>query len=199
MNRQTRRAAKAMARHTPKRKYHQIVAVHEAGHAVAKALAAPDFGYEVHEAVAYIDVGSQEPCGLTPDGKMILRSQGVTYGPLFSKEISLAAEEFKAAFLGDRASLAVQGSDSREFFCGTLNAARTAGADIMRWFRIRAFEAVAGCVAEANFSKRDFGELFFQDYSAECDRGSIAHDAQMAAIPASEATFVVTHMAAVNA
>ena len=58
---------------------------------------------------------------------------------------------------------------------------------------------MAGCVAEANFSKRDFGELFFQDYSAECDRGSIAHDAQMAAIPASEATLVVTHMAAVNA
>jgi hypothetical protein len=25
---------------------------------------------------------------------------------------------------------------------------------------------VAGCIAEANFSKRDFGELFFEDYSA---------------------------------
>jgi phage-related protein len=41
MNRQTRRAAKAMARHTVKSKDHQIVAVHEAGHAVAKVMAAP--------------------------------------------------------------------------------------------------------------------------------------------------------------
>jgi hypothetical protein len=199
MNRQTRRAAKAMARHTPKPKYQQIVAVHEAGHAVAKALAAPDFGYEVHEAVAYIEVGSQEPCGLTPDGKMILRSQGVTYGPTFSKEISLAADEFKAAFFADRASPTVQGNDSRELFCGILNAAQTAEADIKRWFRIRAFYTVAGCVAEANFSKRDFGELFFQYYAAESDRGGIAHDADMAAIPASEAALVISHMAAVNA
>ena len=188
-----------MARHTPKRKYHQIVAVHEAGHAVAKVMAAPDFGYEVHEAVAYIDVGSQEPCGLTPDGKMILRSQGVTYGPTFSKEISLAAAGFTAAFFADRTSLTVQGNDRRELFCGILNAARTAGADINRWFRIRAFDAVAGCVAEANFSKRDFGELFFQDYAAESDRGGIAHDARMAAIPARETKLVISHMAAVNA
>jgi hypothetical protein len=191
MNRQTRRAAKAMARHTPKPKYHQIVAVHEAGHAVAKVMTAPDFGYEVHEAVAYIDVGSREPCGLTPDGKMILRSQAVTYGPTFSKEISLAAAEFKAAFFADRTSLTVQGNDSRELFCGILNAAQTAGADIKMWFRIRAFDAVAGCVAEANFSKRDFGELFFQDYATEGDRRDIAHDARMAAIPASEATLLL--------
>jgi hypothetical protein len=58
-NRQTRRAAKAIARHTPKSKYHQIVAVQEVGYAVAKVTAAPDFGYEVHEVVAYIDVGSR--------------------------------------------------------------------------------------------------------------------------------------------
>jgi phage-related protein len=44
MNRQTRRAGKAMARHTKKFKDHQIVAVHEAGHVVAKVLAARDFG-----------------------------------------------------------------------------------------------------------------------------------------------------------
>ena len=181
-----------MARHTLKPKDHQIVAIHEAGHAIAKVMTAPDFGYKVNQAVTYIDIGSQGPGRVSPDGKMILRSQAVTYGPMFSKEISLAAAEFKAAFLGDRASLTVQGDESREFFCGFLNAARTAGADIKRWFRIRAFDAVAGCVAEANFSKRDFGELFFEDYSAEGDRGSIAHDRQMAAIPASEATLVVT-------
>jgi hypothetical protein len=199
MNRHARRATKAMARHTLKPTDHQIVAVHEAGHVVAKVMAAPDFGYEADEAVAHIVIGSQGPGRLSPDGKMILRSQAVTYGPIFSKEISLAAAEFKAAFLGDRASRTVQGNESREFFCGILNAARTAGADIKRWFRIRAFDAVAGCVAEAIFSKRDFGELFFEDYSAEGDRDGIAHDAQMAAIPASEAALVTCHMAAVNA
>jgi hypothetical protein len=77
MNRQTGRAAKAMARHTSKSKYNEIVAVHEAGHAVAKVMAARDFGYDVHEAVTYIDVGSQEP-GLTPDGEMIVGSHGIT-------------------------------------------------------------------------------------------------------------------------
>jgi hypothetical protein len=177
MNRHARRAAKAMTRYTVKSKDHQIVAVHEAGHAVAKVLAARDFGYEVHEAVAYIDVGSQGPGDLTPDGKMILRSQGVTYGPIFSKEISLAAAEFQDGFFADRASPTIEGNDRRELFCGTLNAGRTARADIKKWFRIRAFDAVAGCVAEANFSKRDFGELFFEDYSAERDRDGIAYDA----------------------
>jgi hypothetical protein len=64
---------------------------------------------------------------------------------------------------------------------------------------MRAFDAVAGCGAEANFSKRDFGELFFEDYSAEFDRNGTAFDARMAAIPISEATLVICHMAAVNA
>lgn len=199
MNRQTRRAAKAMARHTVKSKDHQIVAVHEAGHAVAKMMAARHFGYEIHEAVEHIDVGSQGPGDLTSDGKMILLSQGVTYGPVFSKEISLAAAKFKDGFLADRASLTIKGKDCRELFCGILNAARTAGADIKRWFRIRAFDAVAGSIAEAIFSKRDFGKLFWQDYSAETDRGGVALDARMAAIPASEAILVISHMAAVNA
>jgi hypothetical protein len=116
MNRQTRRAAKATARQTSKSKYHEIVAVHEAGHAVAKVMAAPDFGYEVHEAVSYIDVGSQGPGNLAPDGKMILRSQGVTYGPVFSKEISLAAAEFLDGCFADRASPAIEGNDRCEFF-----------------------------------------------------------------------------------
>jgi hypothetical protein len=199
MNRHARRAAKAMARHTVKPKDHQIVAVHEAGHAVAKVMAARDFGYEVHEAVAYIDVGSQGPSDLTPDGKVILRSQGVIYGPIFSKEISLAAAEFQDGFLADRASLTIQGNDRSELFSGILNAGRTAGADISKWFRIRAFGAVAGCIAEANLSERDFGELFFEDWSAEFDRDGIAFDARMAAIPISEATLIIWHMAAVNA
>jgi hypothetical protein len=117
---------------------------------------------------------------------MTLRSQGVTYGPVFSKEISLAAAEFLDGFFADRASPTIEGNDRREFFCGILNAGRTAGADIKQWFRIRAFDAVAGCIAEANFSKRDFGELFFEEYSAESDRDSIAFDARMSAIPFSE-------------
>jgi hypothetical protein len=199
MNRRTRRAAKAMARHALKSKDHQIVAVHEAGHAVAKVLAARDFGYEGHEAVAYIDVGSPGPSALTTDGKVILHSQGATYGPIFSKEISLAAAEFQDSFFADGTSLPIEGNHRREFFCGILNAARTAGADINKWFRIRAFGAVAGSVAEANFSKRDFGELFFRDYSAESDRGGILYDARMAAILTSEITPIVCHMATVSA
>jgi len=199
MNRHARRAAKAMARRTLKSKDRQIVAVHEAGHAVAKVLAARDFGYEVHEAVAHIDVGSKGSGDLSSGGKMILGSQGVTYGPVFSKEISVAAAKFKDGFFADRASLTIKGNDRRELFCGILNAARTAGADIKKWFGIRAFDAVAGSVAEAIFSKRDFGELFFQDPSAELDRSGIAYDAHMAAIPNSEATLVICHMAAVNA
>jgi hypothetical protein len=121
MNRHARRVAKALDRRALKTEAHGLVAIHEAGHAVAK------------------------------------------------------------------------------FFCGILNAGRTAGADIDKWFRSRAFDAVAGCVAEANFSKRDFGGLFFQDYSAESDRDGIAYDAHMAAIPMSEAALIICHMAVVNA
>jgi hypothetical protein len=158
-----------------------------------------DFGYEVREAVAYIDVGSPGPGALTSDGKMILHSQGATYGPIFSKEISLAAAEFQDSLFADGTPPPIEGNNRREFFCGILNAARTAGADIKKWFRIRAFGAVAGCVAEANFSKRDFGELFFQDVSAESDRGGILYDARMAAILTSEITPIVCHMATVSA
>jgi hypothetical protein len=45
MNRHERRAARARARHAAKNSNAHIVAVHEAGHAVARVLVAGELGY----------------------------------------------------------------------------------------------------------------------------------------------------------
>ena len=73
-----------------------IVAVHEAGHAVAKVLAAGELGYSITEAINHIDIGTDESWGQSTDGKMMLRSQGVTFGPIFSRDINAASREFRS-------------------------------------------------------------------------------------------------------
>ena len=54
MNRHQKRAAKAKAKST---EIKRVVAIHEAGHAVARYLTAEDFGCTTDDAISSIDIG----------------------------------------------------------------------------------------------------------------------------------------------
>jgi uncharacterized protein YjiS (DUF1127 family) len=198
MSRHERRAARAMARHANTAKHH-LVTVHEAGHAVAKVLASAELGYQASEAIAYIDIGSAPDGMVSADGKMLLRSQAVTFGPTFSREISAAAEEFEKARLAGGSKVILQGSDARELYSGIFQAARTAGADIGRWLRARVFDAVAGPLAEAIASDQRFGDVFWKGYVAEGDWNGIVSDFKLSGTPAHEGFSVVNRMAVLAA
>jgi len=196
MNRHARRVSKATARHARKSSDHEIVVIHEAGHAVAKALAISELGYGLNEAISHIKIGAERIGRVSAGSNVILVSQGVTFGPAFSQDISASATGFKTAFLAARAKNTdvLRGADAAELRVGILQAAKMAGADISRWFGARTFNAVAGAVAEAIFSKREVIEIFWNDYAALSDRESIAVDATSAGIPPNEAIFVIKRM-----
>jgi hypothetical protein len=85
MNRHQRRAAKPQGRNVSK--LDRVVAIHEAGHAVARILTAHDLGFSPDQAITYIEVGSRENLGVSVDGRAILISQAVTIGPTLSANI----------------------------------------------------------------------------------------------------------------
>jgi hypothetical protein len=79
MNRYQRRAAKAAARSA---KIDGVVAVHEAGHAVARYLTAADLGVSTNDAISYIEVAPNAAVTKSVDKRMIFRTQATTFGPL---------------------------------------------------------------------------------------------------------------------
>jgi hypothetical protein len=196
MNRKSRRAARATARHAAKNSDSQIVVVHEAGHAVAKVLAAGELGYSIHEAIRHIEIGTDESWNQSVDGNMIMRSQGVTYGRIFSRDINQASLEFRQSFMRDPGTL--EGHEQLEYSSKVVELGRAAGADIAKWFRARTFDAVSGSIAEAIFSHRTFNDVWY-GYQAANDLLSVVHDARMAGIGAEEAYSAVTRMAVLSA
>jgi hypothetical protein len=145
MNRHERRAAKVRARLVAKNGGSHIVAVHEAGHAIAKVLAAEELGYSINEAIDRIEIGVGETLGRSVDGRMITRSQAVTYGPTFSRDIDEASFEFKQTYLSGRAGdVTLEGREQLEYSSKLVELGRAAGANIGKWFRARVFDAVSG-------------------------------------------------------
>ena len=86
MNRQQRRAAKAKAKNAT---VDPVVAVHEAGHALARYLTAEMMGLSKEESVhsIVVHVPREMPKGKSVDGTMMTSEQATTLGPMFSKEI----------------------------------------------------------------------------------------------------------------
>jgi hypothetical protein len=197
MNRHDRRAAQAKAKHARKNGTSQIVAVHEAGHAVAKVLAAGELGYNINEAVKYIDVGTEESLHQSVDGKMMLRSQGVTFGPTFSRDINAASREFREACLSEYET-ARAGPEKHLFRQKVVELGRAAGADIGKWFRARVFDALSGSIAEAIESSRSFRDVW-NGYEAESDGLGVLQDAAAADLAAKEVVATIKRMAIVSA
>jgi hypothetical protein len=85
MNRHQRRAAKTEG---VDKKLDPIIAIHEAGHVVARVLSAEDFGLPAEKMISYIEVGTRQNMGVSHfDKSVTLTSQAVTYGPTLSAEL----------------------------------------------------------------------------------------------------------------
>jgi hypothetical protein len=170
--------------------------VHEAGHAVAKVLAAGELGYSINEAIDRIEIGTADSLGRSVDGRMITISQGVTFGPTFSRDIQTASSEFAQSFMGDRGSL--EGRESFELRSKAVELGRAAGADIGKWFRARVFDAVSGSIAEAIISNRSFGDVW-SGYEAEGDQLGVMTDCDIAEIATGEMIATINRMAVLSA
>jgi len=201
MNRKDRRRAKALARRSLDDDARKVVSTHEAGHAVAKVLAAGQLGRSISEAISYIDMGSENDLGPSTDGTIVLSSQGVTFGPMFSQEITSAATEFMEGYFAEHGvpegsnTLVPKGGDPYEHHFKIIELARAAGADIGKWFRARTFDAVAGPMAESIISNQSFNEVFWKGDGASGDRRSVASDAKIGGIAALDAVSTLNAMA----
>ena len=148
MNRHERRAAAAQR---PSAKLDPIVAIHEAGHAVARVLTAGDMGYSVEQSVACIEVGMFDSAAA--NGKVQLYSQAVTSGPMFSAEILAAFKQANTDKPPGTEFGAEEIADVVEF-------ARQEGADIASWLRSRMLIMVFGSAAEASYTGRSIIDVW---------------------------------------
>jgi hypothetical protein len=159
-----------------------MVAIHEAGHAVAKVLTIEELGWHLRDAIADIEIYCDQ--------------SGVTHGHMFSRAIEEGSQEFKSAYLAEVGI--PTGTDARSFLAEVLRHGRAAGADIERWFRARTFEAVSGPVAEAIYSEQSFHQVWESDHALG-DRSGVASDALLADMPPEHVIPVIDHMAALSA
>lgn len=140
-----------------------IVAMHEAGHAVARYLTAGEMGYSPSEAIQRIEIAiadDMRPIGESADGTKAFLSQAATHGPLFSKEIGLAGQSvLKRVSDGTTVTGPVTGEMLNEI----VSRARAEGADIDGWLRARALQAVFGPMAEAAGTEASFEEIWNGD------------------------------------
>jgi hypothetical protein len=166
MNRHERRAAKAAARSA---KIDRVVAVHEAGHAVARFLTAADLGFSTNDAISYIEVAPDAGMTKSVDKRMTLRTQATTFGPMLSKEI-------QEMFEGECTSLGgLSGRPAFEALSEIITKARSAGIDVNKWLRAKSLISVFGAAAEARYTSKSF-EGVWKSYECEDDRRLAVQD-----------------------
>jgi hypothetical protein len=156
MNRSQRRAAKAKGNI---RKLDRVVAVHEAGHAVARFLVADDFGRPPEEMIRYIEVGLAHAAEDTPV------AQATTFGATFSTELQSVIDR-TAAVTGRNS---ITNEEIREAF----TVARSEGIDVDRWLRARLLIMTLASVAEAMHSGRSIVEVWNSPESESDLRGAL--------------------------
>jgi hypothetical protein len=152
----------------------RVVAIHEAGHAVARYLVAEDLGRTTDEAISYIDVSPESPVDQSIDGTMSLHLQATTYGPMLSTEIQEIA-------MRDFADMMQSNKMTMEHVAAAIVTARSEGADISKWLRARMLIAVFGAAAEAKYSGRLFAEVW-GNYETESDLNYAVHDCFLAGV-----------------
>jgi len=119
----------------------KVLAVHEAGHAVARYLCANTMGFRPDEAVGYIEIA---PPFSRPslDAKSILAPKPAVFGPVYSRPMM----DFLKA---DAISLDLTAA---------VGACKANGIDVEMWASARALICMAGPVAEALFTNRSLRE-----------------------------------------
>jgi hypothetical protein len=150
-NRRQRRAEKTLARSQP---VVRTLAVHEAGHCVARVLTARTVGWDAAGVIEYIEVGSA-PIAMGADPG--LRSQVVSWGRFLSKPMQdfVAARRPPASRPTGYAPV-LDDPDIIPMFAEM----RASGIDLDAWFRVRGIVAMFGPMAEAKLIERPFNELW---------------------------------------
>jgi hypothetical protein len=174
MNRHERRAAKALSRTV---EIDRVVAVHEAGHAVARVLTASDLGLSSEEAISHIELGIGNSMGKSKDGKMQLMSEAVTFGPRLSKDIAAAFKRIAAGVPPDQID--------RQHITDAVSLARSEGADIEKWLRAKMLIAVFGSAAEAKYTDKTIEDVW-TSYAAEADRRDAFSEGVLAGLSTSD-------------
>jgi hypothetical protein len=171
MNRRDRRAAKAMARN---QSVDRVIAVHEAGHCVARVLVAASLGWDPDEVIECIDI---HPAPIITgvvslDGTRRLLSQAVSWGQFLSKPM----HEFLAAKMPDTFAAALSGAPLGNGcdLVPIFGEMRAAGIDVDWWFRAKSIESIFGPMAEATLIGKPFEEAW-NDYSSEDDKRGILY------------------------
>jgi hypothetical protein len=180
MNRHQRRAAKAQG---TSKKLDPVVAIHEAGHAVARVLSATDFGRTAEEMISHIDVATGESLGQSFfDKSVTLKSQAVTYGPTLSSELQAIFDRITQNVDPNRIT--------KQYIVDTLKVAKTEGVDLTQWLRARMLISTLASAAEAKHTGRPIGDVWNSPES-EGDLKGAVEDGIYADLPTDQiATYI---------
>jgi hypothetical protein len=142
MNRRDRRASRS-----PKPKLDRAVAVHEAGHAVARVLTAADMGYAPEIAIQDIEIGGSAVTvlGKNTDG-LNIESQAIARGPIFSLDI-MAHLSRPPPYLD-------------AYLRQVIMRAEASNADVTKWLKAKALIFACGTAAEAKLLGVPFDEVW---------------------------------------
>jgi hypothetical protein len=172
MNRQQRRAAKAKG---SIEKLDRVVAIHEAGHAVARVLVAADFGRPAEEMVAYIDIGMAQNVRHSHFDKSIkLTAQATTFGPTLSIELQSVFDRM----VRDLAP----SSPTKKLIVDAVAMAKAEGIDVLPWLRARLLISTLASSAEAKHTGRLIHEVW-NSLESEDDLARAVEDGVYAGIP----------------
>jgi hypothetical protein len=154
-----------------------VVAVHEAGHAVARYMTAEDFGINAKDAISYIEVGGGGVSRISADKRMGLKLQATTYGRVLTREMQ---------DIFDRETVNIpRDALTEQHIVNTLRVARQNGVDVDRWLRSRMLIAVFGPAAEAKHTGCPFEEVL-HSYECEDDLSGAVKDALWAGLESTE-------------
>ncbi len=180
MNRHQRRVAKAQGN---SQKLDPVIAIHEAGHAVARVLGAADFGLPAEKMISHIDVGTAENLGQSFfDKSVTLKSQAVTYGPTLSAEL-------QAVF--NRATLGVDpGKLTKQHIVDAIELAKNEGLDVAPWLRARMLISTLASAAEAQHTGRQIADVWNSPES-EGDLKGAVEDGIYAGLPTDQIAVLI--------
>ena len=190
MNRIQRRVARARerkARATAQFPKANIVAAHEAGHAIARYLTAAEMGYSPEEAITSIEFAAPDAtsyAGTSFDGKAQLYTQATTFGPMLTKEMGQMAKRVgeRMGFLPGKT---LGGREGFNHLSQIISEARADGVDIEPWLQARAVIAVMGSAVEALVRNKPFFDIW-ESHESEHDLIGFVEDCTVAEVPASE-------------
>jgi hypothetical protein len=140
----------------------RVIAIHEAGHAVARILVAEEFGIPPAEMIVYIEVGSEQGIG---SAFYRFGSQAVTVGPTLSSDIQAIFDRQVRGL--PPGSWTQQHEDSAVAGAGR--------ADVQKWLRAKMLTTVFASAAEAKLTRRPVLEVFTSPESI-ADYDEAMHD-----------------------